>query len=422
MLFTNFIQRAGLEVIDLLRTRNLSRGAAAAKYLFARMNLLGERRPEIAMQCAASWSHTSLGPWIVGRERAHSANGAKREPPCRKAGSFPRTLVLKAPAENERGVLLLSFEDEIERLSELINFEAIERRYKILYMPSTKGVVSIQLLKLLDRARRTVGIMPSYLDSELPMVNALGPKAEFLPFHAASWVHGSSYRQAWTNSKPIDLLMVATFASLKRHWLLFKALAALPENIRTVIVGVPIGRRNRDSLIREANLFGVDRRISIVENPPQAELRSLYAQAKLFCAFTHREGSFIAVVEALLANTPVVAFSNAEFGTKRYICPKTGFLLDRNSFSGASLMKCLEGSIECRPGHWAQEHLSAEVNCSRLNDLLRKSAIDAGEAWTTDIESFFSERLKFHYARPLDQCAGLSETISELKSLGMKIA
>ncbi len=236
------------------------------------------------------------------------------------------------------------------------------------------------------------------------------------------WVSGTSYQKEWTEDKPIDLLMVATFASLKRHWLMFKALSQMPESVCAMVVGVPIGRRTEDSIMGEARLYGVDSRVSMVKNPTQPELRRLYAQAKLFCAFTHSEGSFIAAAEALMANTPVVAFQNAEFGTKCFIHERTGFLLDQGSFSGRSLLSCLEKAEGLSPGPWALKELSAEVNSARLNDALRERARAEGEVWTTDIASFFSERLSFYYSVAPDPDAGLSDAKAELECLGMRIA
>lgn len=299
--------RAYLEAVDFARTRNISRWVAAARYIVSHLDILGERRLDAGLQFAASWSHTKLGPRITAREMARCGDLRSSAVKGTRAARFPRTLILKAPKPSERGILLVSFEDELERLGALPCFAEIERRYRVLYMPSTKGVVSKSLLSFLCRASRPVGILPSYLQAEAPMVAALGPKAMFFPFHAASWVSGESYQKEWTANKSIDLLMVATFASLKRHWLMFKALSQMPESVRATVVGVPIGRRTEDSIMGEARLYGVDSRVSMVKNPTQLELRRLYAQAKLFCAFTHREGSFIAVVEALMANTAAKA-------------------------------------------------------------------------------------------------------------------
>ena len=123
-----------------------------------------------------------------------------------------------------------------------------------------------------------------------------------------------------------------------------------------------------------------------------------------------------------MANTAVVAFQNAEFGTKRFINERTGFLLDHGSFSGRNLLACLKRVEGLNPGPWALKELSAEMNCLRLNDALRKRAHEEGEVWTTDIVPFFSERLGFHYSVASDSVAGLSDAKAELECLGMRIA
>jgi glycosyltransferase involved in cell wall biosynthesis len=240
-------------------------------------------------------------------------------------------------------------------------------------------------------------MMPSAF-SEEPLCGEFSPKCVFLPFHAASWVRGGLYAPA-QQTKAIDLLMVANFSRHKRHWKLFEALATLPPRISAVLAGVPLGGRTRESLIREASLFGVADRVSIVESATDEELRTLLASAKLFCAMTHKEGSYIAVAEALMAGTPVAMFENAQIGTKVYVTDATGFLLSSREPLGAQLSRALERAGSLRPQEWAKSRLSAEVNSQRLNGLLRDWTQRNSLAWTLDIEPFFCKHFDFRYFR-----------------------
>lgn len=421
------MSRARLYVIDALRSWNMSRYLSGIRFVAAALTFSADRSTRAALIFAAQWSHSKIGvivaERIFARTRsltARTSSGETSKP--RQPVLLHRSLVLKAPAPGEPGVLLVSFENELGRLAGLPTLPELENDFQVLYMPSTKGVVSPALLDYMRRCRRPVGILPSYLEAEERVVGALGPKARFFPFHAASWVDGGAYQAEWTDRRDIDILMVATFSSLKRHWKLFRVLSKISEELSVVIAGVPLGGRTAESIREEARLFGVEDRIRLIVDPPQPELRKLYARSRLFAALTHREGSFIAVVESLMANTPVLAFSNAEFGSKQFIRESTGFLVSPKEFGPRSLLACLERSDEARPGPWATANISSEANVVRLNTILREEARSEGRPWTADLIPFYSERLALKHRDSGHLSERLDSALHEFHSLGVEFA
>jgi hypothetical protein len=191
--------------------------------------------------------------------------------------------------------------------------------------------------------------------------------------------------------------MLANFSSYKRHWRLFEAIPQLPASTRIVLAGRPFSGRTADSLKAEAAAFNVADRFEIQENPSDSALAQLLASARVLCALSHREGSYIAVAEALMADTPVAMFTNAVIGSKEYIQEETGFLLDPQTSLGPQLAQCLERSRYLHPGQWAADNISAEVNFPRFNDLLRRDSTDLGGQWTENMEPFFCRHFDFEY-------------------------
>jgi glycosyltransferase involved in cell wall biosynthesis len=164
-----------------------------------------------------------------------------------------------------------------------------------------------------------------------------------------------------------------------------------------VVAGGNWGQRSSASIRREAQLFRVDDRVRIVERPSNAGLRQLLRSSKLFCAMTHREGSYIAVAEALMAGVPVAMFANAIVGTKAYINEATGFLLQPDRPLSRELDRALERAESLRPQAWAKENIAAEKNSVKLNRLLAEWADDHGMEWTRNVEPFYCEYFDFHY-------------------------
>jgi len=416
---SNISIRNKLELVDFLRKHDFGKYIALGLYFLGRLRLrrMGYGMHDITT-FAAKWSNSERGIKAAKKsvKRAIVLLQSARKLDCQK---FERAIVLKPHKRDERGIILLSFEEEVGRLASLRAYGEIERRYKILFMPSWKGVISEDLAMFSGLASQPFGILPSYLGVEKEMCLALSPRARYYPFHAASWVNGAKYRIEWTENRQIDLLSVGNFSSSKRHWLLFKAIAEMPSNAKATIVGVPLGGGTLESIRTQARLFGVEDRITLIENPEQKRLRMLFATSGLFCAFSQREGSFIAVAEALMANTPVVAFDGAEFGTKGYINKQTGFLIEQGQGLGLRIADCLENARKVRPGEWAINNISAEKNVLKLEEMLRKDAINDGETWTEGILPFYSERLSFHYFDLPKARETLKEAIVELESFGM---
>lgn len=319
---------------------------------------------------------------------------------------------------SEKGVLLVSFENQLAQLLDSGKIETIMDRYYIAFIPSWSGLYSRELFRLVAAAgRNPIFVMPVH-SHERNGFSILGENCYSLPFNAASWVNPEFF-EGPDQERDIDCLMVANFASFKRHWLLFKALKELHEDIRVTCVGVPLGSRTAESIRQEAAEYGVSDQVTIVEDPSQEELRRYFRRAKMFCAMSYREGSFIAVAESLMSGTPVLMFRNAHIGTKSLINEKTGALvksvrelrqkiLEYRSFKGHDQVRQI-----------AIENISAQANSRKLNDMLRDWSDRNGKAWTVDIEPFYSQRLDFYYFNE-DGRDRLADDYRYLSELGIR--
>jgi glycosyltransferase involved in cell wall biosynthesis len=309
------------------------------------------------------------------------------------------SILLKQPVANdERGMLLVSFEPELTKLANLSSLLRLEEQYAITFLPTWQPFYSEALFSFAARATRPYWIMPS-ATADQKLCSDLGALCRPLPFQASSWVSRARYADV-RPAKTIDLLMLANFSSYKRHWRLFEAIPYLPPSITVALAGRPYGGRTAESLLRQADAFGVRDRIKIYENPTDEELARLLASARLLCALSHKEGSYIAVAEALMAGTPVAMFGDAVVGSKEYISERTGYLLNRHQTLGPQLLNCLSRVDQLRPADWAAANISAEINCARLNTVLRNESNRVSESWTVDLAAFYCRHFEFEYSDP----------------------
>jgi glycosyltransferase involved in cell wall biosynthesis len=330
------------------------------------------------------------------------------------------SILLKQPVANdERGMLLVSFEPELAKLANLKLLLDLEREYAITFVPTWQPFYSEALFSFAARATRPYWIMPS-ATADQKLCADLGPLCRPLPFQASSWVSRARYSDVHA-VKTIDLLMLANFSSYKRHWRLFEAIPQLPASITIALAGRPYSGRTAESLLIEADAFGVRDRIKLYENPTDQELAQLLASARLLCALSHKEGSYIAVAEALMAGTPVAMFSDAVVGSKEYISEQTGFLLNRHQPLGPQLLSCLNRVDQLRPADWAAANISAEANCVRLNAVLRNDSNLAGESWTVDLAAFYCRHFEFEYSDSVQEEVFKSAYLKMKRDVGLEI-
>ena len=310
--------------------------------------------------------------------------------------------VLLKPQINshEPGVLLVSFESELLKLLRIRRLSSLLENYQICFLPSWQPFYSKEVFLLAAVTKKPFFILPSNL-GEQELCESFSPKCRYVPLHAASWVNGELYGMSKA-TKDIDIVILANFGRHKRHWKLFEALGALPEHLKICLYGVPRGNRTSQALEKEASYFDVASRFTIIEAASNEVIRDALSRSRLFCALTHREGSYIGVAEALMAGVPVAMFYDAYIGTKAYINKDTGFLLDPDKPLAPQLLSALElvNSMDTRS--WSEANISSQRSNIVLNKYLEASALIEGFNWSKEVEPVFSQRFEFYYHKGIE--------------------
>lgn len=298
-------------------------------------------------------------------------------------------------APKERGIIVVSFESQLEKLLKLKRFSALEEKYAIAFMPTWQPFYSKPLLKLAARVSGDFFLLPSS-NNDLLLCPELGPHCVGLPFSAASWVPASFAPDTDKKARSIDFLMLANFSTYKRHWKLFEALASIRSNVNVVIAGRPLVNRTLQSLKAEANAFGVLDRLTFEVDPSDNRVAELLQTAKVVCALSQREGAYIAVAEAMMSGARVAMFSDAAIGTRDFLNQVTGVLLNQDEPLAPQLMQSLGVESHEAISDWARRNIAAEVSAASLNEKLRTHSLQAGMTWTRDITPFYCKNFRFH--------------------------
>ncbi len=296
-----------------------------------------------------------------------------------------KTIVLKRyVSEREKGVIFVSFDNQMARLAKAGDLRKFAERYTLVLSPQWSPPHSIPAYLFPRLYPGPIFCLISNV-RDLEFFPRFNDTYKMVPLYASSWVDPREFSPIPYAEKNIDIFMLANFAKYKRHHALFAAMRDLPRDYRVVLVGQRERGRTKETIQDEAAAFGVRDRFEIRENVSDEELHDTFVHAKTSLILSRREGSCVAVVESMFANTPVGVYEDAEVGSRVFINEHTGRLLKHNNLA-AQLKEFVGSSSQYEPRKWVMENGVDCVASSRaLNQALKQHALDTGGEWTEDI-------------------------------------
>jgi hypothetical protein len=134
-----------------------------------------------------------------------------------------------------------------------------------------------------------------------------------------------------------------------------------------------------------ASRAGVVDQIEFFEKLTPEEVNKHLNRSKVFVLWSRREGFNRAIVEALLADIPVILRSGHNYGYEYpYINEKTGAYANEQNFEEI-VRKVLSRIDDYSPRQWVMEHMTCQHAASILQDKIRRTAENCGENWTDGI-------------------------------------
>jgi glycosyltransferase involved in cell wall biosynthesis len=324
------------------------------------------------------------------------------------------SLVLKAPGPNgEKGVLYSSFEFNWMRILANHDARAFFKDYLLVgassWSPGDHSVMA---------SLQGVSEDPIFLgisnESDMAHYRLWEPGIRPVPLNAGDWINPNFYDPKPHSERTIDIVMVSHFAKWKRHWLLFEALSKMDPMLRVALIGRNADTRNEQYLREEAAAFGVKQYLQFYRNLEIDEVTALQCNAKAAVALSRREGSCVAVTEAMFADTPVVMMEDAHVGTRSYINRQTGRIARRSNLASV-LTEVVRHSHQFRPRQWALENISASQSSGKLNAILRDYCVEKGLPWTRDIVPM-CWRYVPSYLNPEDEAA-MQPAVEQLRAV-----
>lgn len=300
---------------------------------------------------------------------------------------MPKAILLKPwISERERGVIFSGFETNTAKLFRHLSPDALDEfssKYTLIVAP-TASPYSLLGYLVPFVWKSPVYSMISHAE-ELEDIRKMSPNYRTVELYASNWVEPNKFEPLPFEQRDIDIIMVASFGKVKRHHVLFEALATMPRKVNVTIVGQDQDGRTAEDIVRLAKAYGVDDQIRIVSNATYPVVSATLARAKISVLFSVNEGSSVIVTESLFAGTPMGLLERAHIGSRVFINEQTGRLFKERNL-GQQLLEFLDSAPRMTPREWAvQNGLDCYSSGQRLNAALKTGATLDGAEWTHDI-------------------------------------
>lgn len=316
-------------------------------------------------------------------EEAEEARRIWRKYPLQQRLNLRGNLILlKAPRENERGVLLLTYTRSFDFFLINFNLGEISNRYVIVLEPSWATFPEPYMGLFSCSGPRNVCEMISHEAAET-VHNAQIP-IQPIAIGAQDWVDTEIFKPLPGVQKDFDAVVIANFAPWKRHAVLFRAMQKLrPRRIRVALVGVT-WERTRKEFEEEIRRYGVQDDCTIFQGISPIQVNEVLNRSKVKILLTKIEGANRALSEAMSANVPVLVYKHIMGPRRTDINPMTGVYADDDELPDA-LIRAIESYKRFEPREWYLQNSGYQNSTSTLNEALRQAAHARNENWTTDI-------------------------------------
>ena len=315
----------------------------------------------------------------VVQQAVRKFHAAANPDPQRLIGS--RILVVKGFRPGERGVLVVDYSYVFPLLAGLFDLPAIAARYQIVLEPSWAGSCTPDIL-LYSRLADPV-VIETIEPRDRAFLDTLGTNLHAVPIAANWWVDHRLVPPP-DGQRDIDVIMVAAWAGIKRHWRFFRTLAELRRRghrLKTALVGYryDLTRADVEAL---AQHFGIRDQVETYERISQEDVSALLARSKVHVLWSRRECANRAIIEAMLADVPVIVREGLTFGFRYpYINEHTGRFVQERAL-GEAILDMIEHRSRYAPREWILQNMTCEKATGILEDRLRALATASGAPWT----------------------------------------
>jgi glycosyltransferase involved in cell wall biosynthesis len=296
-------------------------------------------------------------------------------------------IVLKRydPATGEKGAIMLKYTLSLWRFAAMFDVAALAERYAFILEPSSWGYEDPGFFLYAGSDVDVVVQSPWRRDYEF--IVGLESNLAAVRIGAGDWVDPRIFSpKKAARDRSYDLVAVSAWSALKRHEDLFRAVAALRaqgRTLRVALIGYPVDWTQ--AKIRQlAARYGIEDSCTIFEAVPHSVVADVVGDSRLYVLMSRREGANRALYEALWCDTPVAVFDAHRGVNTDIIRDEVGTLYDADGLT-AAIARVLDDPDRFHARAWAERNTGYHNSTVALNATLRQLAAARGLPWRSDL-------------------------------------
>ena len=184
--------------------------------------------------------------------------------------------------------------------------------------------------------------------------------------------------------KDFDVVMVAAFAPWKRHATLFQAMRKLrPRRVRVALIGNQ-WEWTRAQFDEHIHRCGVEEDCTVFQGIAPEQVNEILNRSKVNVLLTKIEGGNRALFGSIVGERTERCLQTHPGPRHADINPLTGVFADDVELADV-LVQAIENYKTFQPREWYLKNSGYKNSSQKLNETLRRLALERGEHWTRDI-------------------------------------
>lgn len=263
-------------------------------------------------------------------------------------------IVIRKRKEGQKGIIILKYSYYFPLMFKFFDMEKLTQNYHLVLEPSWAGYMDMSILLYLS-LDEPIFVM-TYEEKDRHLLECLGENLVPVDIGPNWWVDYEKFAPV-DGDKDVDVMIMASWSTFKRHYFIFKALKNVlltKPKLKIVLAGYQ-GDLGKEFILKLIEYFELKDNVEVFERVPSEEVAKLLARSKVNILWSRFEGNNRSIIEGFFCNTPAILREGHNFGFHYpYINAQTGTFSNEASLA-KNIIEIVDGEQKYSPREYVME-------------------------------------------------------------------
>jgi glycosyltransferase involved in cell wall biosynthesis len=282
-------------------------------------------------------------------------------------------IVVRKWTPEGKGILIIKYSYYFPLFLKKFDIDSVTSRYHIVLEPSWAGYFDLDILSYCTLAH-SVFVM-TYEERDKNLIEQLDSNLKSIEVGPNWWVDFDNFKPQ-NVKRDIDVIVIASWSSFKRHHYILKALVTLKKSmtdysLKVAFVGYA-GDISSEFMRSMVKYYDMQDSVEFYETVPTEQVANLLMRSKVNLLWSRFEGNNRSIIEGMFCDTPVVIREGHNFGYKYpYINSLTGVFSSENELPQI-LESIISGKLNFSPRDYVKKQHNYLVAIKQIEDAIKE--------------------------------------------------